>query len=64
MLLIYLHASKIQVGLIQLLAFILALIISKKSFVQSIFLGHQAGMAKKASAVEVQNCSPGKSVVA
>lgn len=43
-------------------AFILALIISKESFVQSISLGHQTGTAKKASAVKVQNCGSGKSV--
>lgn len=35
MLFIYLHSSRIQVSLLQVLAFILALIISKESFVQS-----------------------------
>lgn len=55
------HSSRIQVGLLQLLAFILALIISKKN-IQSIFLGWEAGTAKKASAVGGQNCNLRKSV--
>lgn len=41
MLFIYLHSSRIRVGLLQLFAFILTLIISKESFAQSISLGHQ-----------------------
>lgn len=62
MFIIYLHSNRIQEGVSQLLAFILALVISKKSFVQSIFLGYLAGAARKASAAEGQNCSPGMSV--
>lgn len=61
MFLVCLHSNRIQVGTLQLLAFMLALIICKED-VQSIFLGCQAGTAKKPSAVEAQNCSLRKSV--